>query len=221
MIIFDCDGVLVDSEILSNAIDAELMTGAGHPITPQDLIRQWIGRPKAEIWAAIAAERGLPWPKGLIEEADARLLQAIDTELRAVEGAAEALARIDPPVAVASSSALPKLRRSLDRCGLLPVFDPHVYSASQVARGKPAPDVFLFAAAQAGADPADCLVIEDSVAGVTAALAAGMRVLGFTGGLHTYPGHAERLREAGALEIVTHMRDLPARVAELRTPRSA
>lgn len=220
MIIFDCDGVLVDSEILSNAIDAELMTGAGHPITAQDLIRTWIGRPKREIWASIASERGAPWPEGLIEEADARLLRAIDTELRAVEGVAEALRRIDPPLAVASSSALPKLRRSLERCGLLHAFDPHVYSASQVARGKPAPDVFLFAAAQSGVAPGACLVIEDSVAGVTAALAAGMRAIGFTGGRHTYPGHGERLLEAGALEIVSHMRDLPARVAALRMPRS-
>ncbi|HEY0008279.1 MAG TPA: hypothetical protein VGB55_06125, partial [Tepidisphaeraceae bacterium] len=72
LIIFDCDGVLVDSEILSNAIDAELMTGAGHPITAEDLIRDWIGRPKREIWAAIAAEHGVRWPEGLIEEADSR-----------------------------------------------------------------------------------------------------------------------------------------------------
>jgi len=220
MIIFDCDGVLVDSEILSNAIDAELMTGAGHLISTKDLIQTWIGRPKHEIWAAIAAERGAPWPEGLIEQADARLLRAIETELRAVEGVAEALLHIDPPLAVASSSALPKLRRSLDRCGLLHVFDPHIYSASQVARGKPAPDVFLFAAAQTGVDPAACLVIEDSVAGVTAALAAGMRVVGFTGGLHTYPDHGKRLRDAGAVEVVGHMRELPARVALLRTPRS-
>ncbi|WP_210528813.1 HAD family hydrolase [Rubellimicrobium arenae] len=220
MIIFDCDGVLVDSEILSNAIDAELMTGAGHPITAQDLIRAWIGRPKREIWAGIEAERGAPWPEGLIEEAEARLLRAIETELQAVEGVAEALGRIDPPLAVASSSALPKLRRSLERCGLLHVFDPHVYSASQVARGKPAPDVFLFAAARSGAEPRDCLIIEDSVAGITAALAAGMRVIGFTGGRHSYPDHGERLLEAGALEIVARMADLPGRVAALRTSRS-
>ncbi|WP_200939539.1 HAD family hydrolase [Aureimonas sp. Leaf454] len=213
MIIFDCDGVLVDSEILSNAIDAELMSLAGHPITAADLIQGYIGRPKAEIWAAIAGERGVPWPEGLIEEADARLLQRIDDELQPVAGVAEALSRIPGRKAVASSSALPKLRRSLARCGLLEIFDPAVFSASQVARGKPAPDVFLFAARECGVSPEACLVVEDSVAGVTAGLAAGMEVVGFTGGLHAYPGHAEALLKAGAVEVVAHMRDLPTRLA--------
>jgi beta-phosphoglucomutase-like phosphatase (HAD superfamily) len=91
-----------------------------------------------------------------------------------------------------------------------------VFSASQVARGKPAPDVFLFAASQCGVAPAGCIVIEDSVAGVTAALGAGMRVLGFTGGRHSYAGHGERLAAAGALGIVTEMRSLPARLRELQ-----
>lgn len=217
MIIFDCDGVLVDSEIISNAIDAELMTQAGHPITAADLIHTYIGRPKPEIWAAIAEERGLPWPEGLIDKADALLLERIETELRPVAGVAEALALIPDRKAVASSSALPKLRRSLERCGLLKIFDPAVFSASQVARGKPAPDVFLFAAKECQVPAEACLVIEDSVAGVTAALAAGMRAVGFTGGLHTYPGHGEKLVAAGALEVVTHMRDLPARVLALRS----
>lgn len=204
MIIFDCDGVLVDSEIISNAIDAELMTGAGWPITTDDLIRNYIGRPKAEIWAEIASQRGQPWPEGLIERADALLLERIETELQPVAGIAEALRRLPGRKAVASSSALPKLRRSLERCALLGFFDPDVFSASQVARGKPAPDVFLFAARQCGADPAACVVIEDSVAGITAALAAGMRVLGFTGGLHSYPGHGDRLLAAGAESVLTH-----------------
>lgn len=217
MIIFDCDGVLVDSEVISNAIDAELMTKAGYPVTAAELIRGYIGCPKPEIWAAIAEERGLPWPEGLVARADALLLDRIATDLAPVAGVAEALALISDRKAVASSSALPKLRASLARCGSLEVFDPQIFSASQVARGKPAPDVFLFAADRCGVAPAECLVIEDSVAGVTAALAAGMRVLGFTGGLHTYPGHAERLIEAGARAVVPHMHDLPEAI---RTSRS-
>lgn len=212
MIIFDCDGVLVDSEIISNAIDAELMTEAGFPITKADLIRSYIGQPKPAIWEAIAQKRGAPWPLGLIDRADALLLERIETDLQPVAGVAEALRLIPGPKAVASSSALPKLRRSLERCGLLDVFDPAVFSASQVARGKPAPDVFLFAASECGVPPGECVVVEDSVAGVTAALAAGMRVLGFTGGLHTYPGHGENLRLAGAFDIVSHMRELPHRL---------
>lgn len=204
MIIFDCDGVLVDSEIISNAIDAELMTGAGWPITTDDLIRNYIGRPKAEIWADIAGQRGQPWPEGLMDRADTLLLERIETELQPVAGIADALRRLPGRKAVASSSALPKLRRSLEVCGLLGFFDPDVFSASQVARGKPAPDVFLFAASQCGVDPAECVVIEDSVAGITAALAAGMRVIGFAGGRHSYPGHAENLLAAGAESVLGH-----------------
>ncbi|NDW07384.1 HAD family hydrolase [Jiella pacifica] len=208
MIIFDCDGVLVDSEILSNDIDAELMSAAGYPITAAALIRGYIGRPKAEIWAAIAEERGVPWPDGLLEKADALLLERIETDLQPVAGVAEALALIPGRKAVASSSALPKLRKALARCGLLEIFDPAVFSASQVAHGKPAPDVFLHAARECGVPAERCLVVEDSVAGVHAGLAAGMRVIGFTGGLHSYSGHAAALLAAGAVEIVTNMCDL-------------
>lgn len=208
MIIFDCDGVLVDSEILSNAIDADLMTAAGWPITADDIIRGHIGQPKAVIWDQIAALRGAPWPEGLLEQADALLLQRIETDLQPVRGIRAALERLPGPKAVASSSALPKLRRSLEVCGLIGFFGPDVFSASQVARGKPFPDVFLFAASQCGADPRDCVVLEDSVAGVKAGLAAGMRVAGFTGGLHSYPGHAEQLLAAGASRIFAHADDL-------------
>lgn len=215
MIIFDCDGVLVDSEILSNRIDAELMTSAGHPITAAHLIENFIGRPKAEIWGDIAGRRGIPWPDGLLQQAETMLIASFRTDLKPVEGVAEALSALSGPLAVASSSALPKLRLALEVAGLLHVFDPNVYSASQVARGKPEPDVFLLAAERSGASPRDCLVVEDSVAGVVAAGRAGMRVVGFTGGLHTYPGHGEKLRAAGALDIIGHMRDLPRRLETL------
>ncbi|HET7411445.1 MAG TPA: HAD family hydrolase [Pararhizobium sp.] len=220
MIIFDCDGVLVDSEILSNAIDAELMTAAGCPITADELIRGYIGRPKAEIWNAIGMERGATWPDGLMKRADALLLERMEAELQPVAGVADALAAISGAKAVASSSAQPKLRRALDLTGLLSFFDPAVFSASQVARGKPAPDVYLFAATECGVDPIDCIVVEDSVAGVTAARLAGMRVLGFTGGRHSYPGHGEQLRAAGAIEIISDMALLPARLTALYRPNS-
>lgn len=209
MIIFDCDGVLVDSEILSNSIDAELMTSAGVQMTADELIRGYIGRPKSEIWHAIAAERGATWPEGLLERADALLLERMEGELRPVPGVADAIVQLPGQKAVASSSAMLKLRRALAITGLLHFFDPAVFSASQVARGKPAPDVYLFAAEQCGVDPGACLVIEDSVAGVTAARLAGMRVIGFVGGRHTYPGHGDQLRSAGASEILSDMAQLP------------
>ncbi|MDE3010852.1 MAG: HAD-IA family hydrolase, partial [Pseudomonadota bacterium] len=107
------------------------------------------------------------------------------------------------------------LRLALDVTGLLSRFDPHVFSASQVARGKPAPDLFLFAAAQRGVPPERCLVIEDSRPGVQAARAAGMRVVGFTGGSHSYPGHAAALRAEGVESVIGHMHELPAVIRAL------
>ena len=165
MIIFDCDGVLVDSEILSCETDAQLMSEAGYPITTEELIHEFIGRPKPAIWAELEKRRGTPWPDGLLDRASV--------------------------------------------CGLSGFFGDHVYSAELVARGKPAPDVFLLAACKVGTDPADCLVIEDSAAGITAARRAGMRAIGFTGGRHSWPAHRSVLEEAGAIDILTHMRDLP------------
>lgn len=217
MIIFDCDGVLVDSEILSCGTDAAMMTEAGYPITTETLISRFIGRPKPDIWAAVAEERGEPWPDGLFERANALLMERISTELEPVDGVAAALAGIVGTWAVASSSSRRKLDLSLKRCGLFDHFAPHIFSTEQVARGKPAPDVFLFAAAQCGAAPEHCVVIEDSVAGVTAARAAGMAVIGFTGGRHSFPGHADGLTKAGAVSVVTHMRDLPDHIRTLRS----
>lgn len=215
MIIFDCDGVLVDSEILSCSTDARLMTEAGYTITTEALIAGYIGRPKAEIWAEIAELRGEPWPKGLLQRANDLLGERLRTELEPVRGVAAALDAIavaEGSMAVASSSGVEKLRLSLDVCGLWDRFEGRVFSAEMVARGKPAPDVFLHTASQCGVDPAACLVIEDSVAGVTAALAAGMAALGFTGGRHTFPGHAQSLSVAGARAVVRHMDDLPGAV---------
>jgi beta-phosphoglucomutase-like phosphatase (HAD superfamily) len=215
MIIFDCDGVLVDSEILSCGTDARLMTEAGYPITTESLIAGYIGRPKAEIWAAIAELRGEPWPDGLLQRANDLLVERLCTELEPVRGVARALdaiGAVEGPMAVASSSGVEKLRLSLEVCGLWDKFGGRVFSAEMAARGKPAPDVFLHAVSQCGVDPEGCLVIEDSVAGVTAARAAGMTALGFTGGRHTFPGHAESLAAAGAWAVVGHMDDLPKAV---------
>ena len=220
MIIFDCDGVLEDSEILSCGIDARLMTEAGFSITTESLIAGFIGRPKREIWAALAEERGKPWPEGLLERADALLLEKLATELEPVDGVAEALRALPGTKAVASSSSLKKLDTALGRCGLLDHFSPNIFSVDQVARGKPAPDVFVFAASQCGVEPEACLVIEDSVAGVVAARETGMQVIGFVGGRHSFPGHADRLTDAGAAAIVTHMRDLPERIRTLHSSAS-
>ncbi|PZX12200.1 HAD superfamily hydrolase (TIGR01509 family) [Palleronia aestuarii] len=221
MIVFDCDGVLVDSEILSCGTDAELMRSAGHEITLEDLVAGYIGWPKRAIWDDIAARRGTPWPDGLFELATSRLMERIEDELVAVAGVAKALDRIPDPKAVASSSGVAKLHASLARCGLTHYFDERIFSAQQVARGKPAPDIFLFAAEQSGVAPRDCLVIEDSAAGVTAARATGMPAIGFTGASHTYPGHADALLDAGAVTVIADMRELPAQIDRFRRAGSA
>ena len=213
MIVFDCDGVLVDSEVLSCGTDAEMMTQAGYPISTEALIAAYIGWPKPAIWADIERRRGVPWPTGLLDKANAALMQRIETELQPVTGVADALEQITGPKAVASSSGVRKLFGSLDRCQLTPIFEGRIFSAEQVARGKPAPDIFLFCAQQSGVTAADCLVVEDSVAGVSAACAAGMPVIGFTGASHHYPGHDQALFDAGAVAVVGDMRDLPGQIA--------
>lgn len=126
-----------------------------------------------------------------------------------MEGVEEALAALTCKVCVASSSSPERLRHSLSLVGLLRWFDPHIFSAAQVARGKPAPDLFLFAARQMGVEPHSCVVIEDSVPGVAGATAAGMRVIGFTGGSHCGPGHSVRLRSAGAFATLADLGELP------------
>jgi len=215
MIVFDCDGVLVDSELLSCGTDAELMTQAGYPISAEALIASYIGWPKPAIWADIERRRGVPWPAGLLDKANTELMQRIETELQPVTGVTDALRQIPGKKAVASSSSVRKLFRSLNRCGLTSLFDGRIFSTEQVARGKPAPDVFLFCAQECGVAISGCLVVEDSVAGVSAARAAGMRVIGFTGASHRYLGHETALLNAGATAVVSNMRDLPDQIAAI------
>ena len=135
------------------------------------------------------------------------------TICKAIAHVADAIAAIDLPKCVASSGTPEKIRHGLDCAGLYDQLAPHIFSATQVKRGKPAPDLFLFAAEQMRAAPARCVVIEDSVPGVTGAVAAGMTVLGFHGGSHCRPGHAEKLRDAGAAVVFDDMRQLPELIA--------
>jgi HAD superfamily hydrolase (TIGR01509 family) len=147
-------------------------------------------------------------PEGFMQATRAKIMHAFTDELRAIEGVAELLASLSTPVCVATNSHPDRVRHSLEITGLLPFFDPHVFSAFMVERGKPAPDLFLFAAEKFGVAPADCLVVEDSVHGVTAARAARMKVIGFCGGSHCRPGHAERLLLAGCGRVFAGMSEV-------------
>jgi HAD superfamily hydrolase (TIGR01509 family) len=205
--IFDCDGVLVDSEIVSFAVEAEALAELGAAVTARDLLGRFVGTSSAAMFATIARENGIRLPPDFAERT-ARCLAAFDERLRPVAGIGELLAGLAGPRCVASSSDPPRIRHCLGLAGILHHFEPHIFSATQVRQGKPAPDLFLFAAERMGARPERCVVIEDSVAGVTAARAAGMTALGLTAGSHCIDGQADRLRRAGAAHVFASCPDL-------------
>ena len=209
LLIFDCDGVLVDSEPLACQVDAEVLTALGLPYTADDIVRQFVGKSMKDMIARIEADHGRTLPTDFAERINRALFARFETELRPIAGVREAILSLPHPRCVASSSVPERIALSLRVTGLADLFDA-VFSATQVDRGKPAPDLFLFAAQQMGIRPEDCLVIEDSPAGVQAAIAAGMRVIGFIGGGHCGPEHAERLRQAGAPIVIERMAGLPA-----------
>jgi HAD superfamily hydrolase (TIGR01509 family) len=209
LVIFDCDGVLVDSEPLSLACLTAGLNRIGVDIDVETVRHRFAGTSMTSIMEHIARDYGTLPPPGFVEAVKAETLATFDRELKAMRGVAEAIRSLALPVCVASSSDPVRLRHSLTLTGLLPLFSGHVFSSAQVARGKPFPDLFLFAAERMGAAPASCLVIEDSVPGVTAAVAAGMRVVGFTGGGHWGhdPSGADLLR-AGAGTVFSDFMDL-------------
>jgi HAD superfamily hydrolase (TIGR01509 family) len=183
LVIFDCDGVLVDSEPIAVRIDVEMLAEVGVTMTEEEVIERFVGRSPEVILAETEARLGRRLPEGWFERGEERIRRAYATELKPVPGIAEALEAIDLPVCVASSSGHENLRYKLELTGLYERFAGRIFSASEVANGKPAPDLFLHAAARMGTAPADCVVVEDSRYGVQAARAAGMDVLGYAGGV--------------------------------------
>jgi HAD superfamily hydrolase (TIGR01509 family) len=185
LVIFDCDGVLVDSEPIAVRIDVEMLAEVGVTMSEEEVIERFVGRSPEVILAETEARLGRRVPEGWFDRGEARIRRAYATELQPVPGIVEALEAVDLPVCVASSSGHENLRFKLELTGLYERFAGHIFSATEVANGKPAPDLFLHAAERMGADPADCVVVEDSRYGVQAARAAGMDVLGYAGGLTT------------------------------------
>jgi HAD superfamily hydrolase (TIGR01509 family) len=213
LIIFDCDGVLIDSEAIACRADSACLAEIGIALSAEEIMDRYLGISAAAMCADIERRQGCVLPAGFAATLRVRVAAAFEAELAPMAGVEAALAALPYPRCVASSSAPERLRHSLSLTRLLHWFEPHVFSAAQVARGKPAPDLFLFAAAAMQAAPATCVVIEDSVPGVQAAVAAGMRAIGFTGGEHCRSGHADRLRSAGAVAVTDDMRRLPALVS--------
>lgn len=214
LIIFDCDGVLVDSEALACVVHAEVLTEYGYTITAAQVHERFLGRSAREARLEVESELGRVLPDTYTVQLRATIDRVFGEKLTPVPHIAETLGRLSQRTCVASSGTPTRIRSSLGTTELIDYFAPNLFSAMQVERGKPAPDLFLFAAAQMNTPPARCLVIEDSVPGVTGACAAGMAVIGFTGGSHCRPGDADRLRAAGATIVIDDMRDLPALTAQ-------
>lgn len=211
LVIFDCDGVLVDSEILAAKIEAKLLTDAGYEISQEEMGERYAGMTWKQILLDVEKTAGIPLSASLIDKSERLVDLALANELVMIEGADRAVKRIKLPKCICSNSGSERLKISLTRTNLLQFFEPHVFAANEVGTklGKPDPNVFLYGAAQFNVDPARTIVIEDSLPGVRAARAAGMRVIGFTGGSHTYIGHGERLTEAGAETVINRHALLP------------
>jgi HAD superfamily hydrolase (TIGR01509 family) len=204
LVIFDCDGVLVDSERLAVQVDLAVLTELGWPLSEGEIIERFMGRSHGHFVAEVEAHVGRRLPKGWDLGFEQRYLEAFEADLRAVEGIVEALEQIELPTCVASSGSHERIRFTLGLTGLWERFEGHIFSGDEVAEGKPAPDLFLLAAERMGAVPGGCVVVEDSLYGVRAACAAGMPVLGYAGGLTS----ADRLKKEGAL-VFDDMRALP------------
>jgi HAD superfamily hydrolase (TIGR01509 family) len=208
LVIFDCDGVLVDSERLAIRVDVQVLASLGWPMTEDEVVRRFVGKSDAHMRREIEEHLGrkLPgdWDAGFRD----LYLDTFRRELRPVDGIVEALDGISTPTCVASSGTHDKMRFTLGLTGLWVRFEGRIFSATEVANGKPAPDLFLHAAARMGAEPSACAVVEDSRFGVAAARAAGMRAFGYAGGVTA----ADQLAGEGTV-VFTDMRDLPRLLA--------
>lgn len=210
LIIFDCDGVLVDSEHLACLVDAEYLAELGIPLSADDVAERFIGRSMKDMLAELRSEFGALAPDHFPDEIRRRVTARFARELKAIAGVRAAIESLPQPRCVASSSGLERIRSSLTFAGLIDLFEGRLYSSNMVARGKPAPDIFLHAAREMAVAPERCIVIEDSVVGATGAVAAGARVIGFSGGTHVRDkvAHAEKLRAVGVGVVIDDMRRL-------------
>jgi HAD superfamily hydrolase (TIGR01509 family) len=219
LILFDCDGVLVDSEIIAAEVESKLLRESGFDITAEDMCIRFAGMDWKSILLTIEQEADIPVSAQLIDKSEKLLDAALARRVKMIDGVRYALAKLTEQRCICSNSSSARLDMMLTKLGLKPFFEGHIYSAKDLGpdRTKPRPDIYLHGAGQFGVEPSRCLVIEDSVHGVHAARAAGMRVIGFTGGSHTYPTHADRLTDAGAETVIARMVELPQMVDALKS----
>lgn len=218
-VIFDCDGVLVNSEEIYKRVEHQCLTEVGHAFDSHAYSDRFLGVTfdfyTAELNREHLRQHGRPLPDGFTERIYALTEAELAHSLLAHDGVADAVATFPGAKAVASSSGAKRLRWKLEKVGLYHAFAPHVYSADAVKHGKPAPDLFLHAAEKLSLAPAGCAAVEDSFNGVRSAATAGMKVIGYIGGRHCPPHQADKLRSAGAVAVIDHMNQLLPTLAKL------
>jgi HAD superfamily hydrolase (TIGR01509 family) len=207
LVIFDCDGVLIDSELLSIRADRQCLAECGIDLSVEEILERYTGISFAGMVADLEARHG-PLPADFADRHRRLLWPLFEQELQAIPGVTEILDSLACWVCVASSGRPDRLKHALSLVGLYDRFHPYIFSATEVPRGKPAPDLFLHAAERVGVAPARCAVVEDSVPGVTAAVAAGMTVIGFVGASHCRRSDAARLADHGAAAVIDDMAQL-------------
>jgi HAD superfamily hydrolase (TIGR01509 family) len=204
LVIFDCDGVVVDSERIAHDVFGAFIRSLGARMTDEEMQFHFLGRRLVECVAIVERLTGRPTPPGALDAYKQERDRVLREQVQPIPGIREVLEGLEIPYCLASSGDFDKMRVTLGATKLLPFFEGRIFSATQVPNGKPSPDIFLFAAREMGADPARAAVIEDSVNGVLAGAAAGMTTFGFAGLMS-----AAKLLEAGAAATFTHMRELP------------
>ncbi len=211
-LICDCDGVLVDSEVIADRVLFETLSHTFPGVDFRAVVKSAFGQQTSRFLDDVAARFQLTMPDDFLATIDHNVETALTESLGPINGVRDALRQIALPAAVVSNSRLARVRASVHRAGLDAIFAERVFSAEQVARPKPYPDVYLHAAQQLGVEPARCVVVEDSISGLNAARAAGMKTIAFVGASHIPAGYADVLREMGISRIMERMEELPALV---------
>ena len=214
-VVFDCDGVLVDSESLTAELEAELLAGLGVTLSPDHIRERFAGRTARGQWIELAAEYQLDLPEGFLEYRKRRAMAHFTVHLKAIPHVPETLARLTQKLTVASNSEEDMLQHKLRITGLIDRFGDRILSVDHVARPKPAPDLYREALARAGTPRLETIVVEDTPTGIAAAMAAGISVLGFVGASHNTLDTPRRLKEAGAFAVIDDMRKLPGILATI------
>lgn len=221
LVIFDCDGVLVDSEYLAGQIYSEILREEGFSVTEEDTATRYLGLSFEDILKHIEKESGKPVSATLIDKTEQRFKQRMKKDLNAVDGVRacveEISRRLRLPYCICSNSNSANIEAMLTHVKIYDLFRGRIFSAPEIGtkKPKPAPDAYQFAAKQARVAPSECIVLEDSVNGATAAHKAGMAVVGFTGGSHALPRLSGDLMEAGAETVIARLRDFPATIQAL------